>query len=142
MELLLRKPKSGQSNIALHLMINQLSLNNLSEAIKNENTIENNIPAELKVGTDMHKLASIVGSLLSSLVTHNKKTALQISVKKYHDVILMHFKANTEITHPEFPKTLESIQILAASIGGSVDVTSFRNNVSTIALSFVNRKVA
>lgn len=142
MEQVVKHRPATQSKIALHLMINQLSLSSLPAAIKNENTLVNHVPAELLVNTDTQKLAAVVGSLLNTVVSHTRNTALVISVKSYSDVMILHIKGNTRFNHPEFTRSMTKIQHLADCIGGTVGVTSFRNNISTVALSFINNKIA
>jgi hypothetical protein len=131
-----------QSKIALHQMVNQLTIRSLPETIKNDNVIHNHVPAEIRVGTDAHKLAAVIDCLLRTVVNHTRNTALTVSIKSFSNVILLYVKGNTTFDHPELEKKLVAVHQLAESIGGTVGITSFRNNISTIALSFINSKAA
>jgi nitrate/nitrite-specific signal transduction histidine kinase len=133
---------STQSQVALHLMINQLSVSTLPTAIRRENVVVNDIPAALYVHTDAHKLAAVIGSLLNTVIGHSKNSYIRVSAKSYGDVTLVHIKDNGRLNSPAFAGSLIEIQQLAERIGGSVSVTSYRNDVTTVALSFVNLPAA
>ena len=125
-----------QSQVALHLMINQLSVSSLPSAMRRQSVVVNDIPSGLCVNTDAHKLAAVLGSLL------NTNSYIRISAKTYGNVALLHIKDNCRLNSPAFACSLVKIQELAERIGGSVGVTSYRNGITTIAFSFVNHPIA
>lgn len=131
--------KSTQSQVALHLMINQLSVSTLPTALRHRSIIVNDIPVGLKVNTDAHKLAAVLGSLLHTVIAHTNDSYIRFSAKQYHNVTLVHIKENSRLNSPAFASRLCEIQTMAEAIGGSVGVTSYRNEVTTIALSVVDR---
>lgn len=135
-------PKTSQGQVALHLMINQLSVSTLPSAIRHRNILINDIPSELYVNADQHKLAAVLGSLLHTVIGHSNDSYIRISAKKYGNVMLVHFKENNHLNGHAFTASLNHAQKLAESIGGNVTVTSYRNDITTIALSFVNLPVA
>jgi len=138
----MERKANTQSRIALHLMVNQLTIRSLPETMKNDNIIHNHVPADIRVGTDAHKLAAVIDCLLKTVVNYTKKTALTVSIKSYSNVILLYVKGNTPFDHPDLEKKLAGVHEMAESIGGTVGITSHRNNISTIALSFINSKAA
>jgi hypothetical protein len=133
---------STQSQVALHLMINQLSVSTLPTAIRRENVVVNDIPAAMYVHTDAHKLAAVIGGLLNTVIGHSSNSYIRVSAKSYGHVMLVHIKDNGRLNSPGFAGSLADIQKLAERIGGSVSVTSYRNDVTTVALSFVNLPAA
>ena len=142
MKTALHNAPAKQSNIALHLMINQLSVSTLPDTIKNENTIINQVPTDLQVHTDAQKLAGVIGSLMSTMISNTKNTVLTISVKEYSNVILLHISGNTDFNQKKITRELTRVQHLAECIGGTVGLTSYHNNNATVALSFINSKAA
>ena len=53
-----------QSGVALHLMVNQISVSTLATATRKRNLLVNEIPTGLAVNTDTQKLAAVLGSLI------------------------------------------------------------------------------
>ncbi len=133
---------ASQSKVALHLMINQLSVSTMPAAARNQSTIVNEIPAELYVNTDQHKLAAVIGSLLNAMISHTGNAAIHVSAKAYGNVMLLHLKGQSKLNNPVFAGTLSEVQQLAQNVGGTVGVTSCRNNITTVALSFTNTLLA
>ena len=134
--------KTPQSRTNLHCMINQLTVSTMPSATRHRSTLVNEIPVELQVNTDQHKLAAVLGSLLDTVIGHTNDSCIRISAKKYGDVMLVHIKENTHLNGHAFSSRLEQSQKLAEKIRGNVTVTSFRNDITTIALSFINLPVA
>jgi hypothetical protein len=132
---------STQSQVALHLMINQLSVSTLPTAMRRQSIIVNDIPQSMYVNTDAHKLAAVLGTLLNTVITHTSNTYIHISAKNYGDVMLLHIKENSRLNSPSFAGKLAEIQEMAEHIGGNVSVTSYRNEITTVAFSFVNTPV-
>jgi hypothetical protein len=131
-----------QSQVALHLMVNQLSVSAMPSAIRRENVVVNDIPAALYVHADAHKLAAVIGSLLNTVIGHSNNSYIRVTAKTYGDVTLVHIKDNGRLNSPAFAGSLVAIQDLAERIGGSVSVTSYRNDVTTVALTFMNLPIA
>jgi hypothetical protein len=129
---------STQSQVALHQMVNQLSISSMPTATRNQSFIINDIRAELFVGADQQKLAAVIGSLLNAMVSHTRNCAIHISAKPFSNVMLLHLKGQAKISSPAFIGSLNKIQQLAEYIGGTVGITSYRNQVTTVALSFVH----
>jgi glucose-6-phosphate-specific signal transduction histidine kinase len=134
--------KSTQSQVALHLMINQLSVSAIPTATRNQSMIVNDIPAELQINADQHTLAAVIGRLLNVIVSHTQNCAIHVSAKPYTNVMLLHLKGQTKMNSPAFALSLNEIQELASHIGGTIGITSYRNEVTTIAFSFIHAGVA
>jgi hypothetical protein len=132
-------PRTTQSQVALHLMINQISVGTMPTAMRKRSILVNDIPLGLKVNADAHKLAAVIGTLLHTVICHTNDSYIRISAKRFHNVTLLHIKENSRLNSPAFASRLCEIQTMAEAIGGSVGVTSYRNEVTTIALSMVDR---
>ena len=141
-EVMKGKKISTLSQIGLHLLVNQLSISTLPEATRKKSCVINEIPGELMIHTDSSKLAAVLGQLIITMISHSHEASIRISAKKYGNVVLLHLKENCRLNSPAFATSLVAIQHLADRIGGNVSVTSYRNEVTTVALSFINRPVA
>lgn len=131
-----------QSRIALHLMINQLSVSTMPAAARNQSSIVNEIPAEFYVNTDQHKLAAVIGRLLNAMLIHTRNAAIHVSAKTYGNIMLLHLKGQSKLNNPAFTGSLNEVNLMAQNVGGTVAVTSHRNNITTVALSFTNALLA
>jgi hypothetical protein len=138
---LTHKESQTQSQVALHLMVNQLTQKKRATT-SSDNVIHNDIPAEMFVDADQHKLAAVLGMLLNTIHIHNKNSTIRITAKKYHNVILLHMKSDSKFNSPVFAGVLTDVEQIARNIGGTVGVTSYRNNITTVVLSFINAKLA
>lgn len=133
---------SVQSQVALHLMINQLSVSTMSSATRRRSFIMNDIPSGMYVTTDAQKLAAVLGTLLHSIISQTSDSCIRVSAKTYGDVMLVHIKDQHNLNGRNFSICLARAQRMAETIGGTVTVNNFRNDATTIALSFVNKKAA
>lgn len=127
------------NHVRLHLLVNQLSISTMPEAIRKKSHVINEIPGELMIHTDASRLAAVLGQLLITMISHSHDSSIRISAKKYGKVILLHLKENSRLNSPAFATSLVEIQHLADRIGGNVSVTSYRNEVTTVALSFIDQ---
>ena len=114
----------------------------MADASRHQNMIVNKIPAELYVNADMHKLAAVIGSLMNTMINYTHNSPIHISVKNYGNVMLLHLRSNTRLNNPAFANCLVKVQQLAENIGGTVGMTSSRNEITTVALSFIRDKLA
>ena len=83
-------------------------------------------------------IAMLIGKLMDSMEANNSNSRIQLSSKSYSNITLVHFRTNSELNHPAFIKSLASLQPLANQLGATVELTSYRNNISTVALSFIS----
>jgi len=134
--LALNKETATQSFLALHLMVSELSKSIPSRI--HEKTIVNDIPAGLRVSADQHQLAAVIGSLLDTVIGHTRSKQIRISAKSYGNVTLLHIKDKSQLNSPDFANSLVDVQELAEKLNGNVSVTSYRNEVTTVAFSFMN----
>ena len=83
-------------------------------------------------------IAMLIGKLMDSMEANNSNSRIQLSSKSYSNITLVHFRTNSELNHPAFIKSLASLQPLANQLGATVELTSYRNNISPVALSFIS----
>lgn len=124
--------------VALHIMVSRISATSLPTATRKNSFIINDVPADLQAMTDEHMLATIVGSLLNTVITHTENCCIRISAKLYGRVVLLQLKESHSGNGSAFAANLRQVQQLAEKIGGSVSVSNERHETTTIVFSFVN----
>lgn len=127
-----------QSQVALHLMINQLAVSTMPSAARRRSFIMNDIPSEVYVRANAQKLAAVLGSLLNTVINQSSDSCIRVSAKPYGDVMLVHIKDLHNLNGRTFSVCLGQAQKMAATIGGTVTVNEYRKEMTTIALSFMN----
>jgi hypothetical protein len=131
---------SGNTFLNLYAMVSQLSTTSLP--LDHERTIVNDIPGSLKISANQHKVALVISRLLAKVADHAAGSDINVSAKTYGNVTLLHFKNKSRLNSPEFANSLVNIQELAEELNGNVCVTSYRNDITTVAFSFMNIKEA
>jgi|SRR3982751_4142380 hypothetical protein len=135
-------PEPIQDFITLSELANNLSAGFLSLARTNKSVIINDIPEDLFIDTDIELVASIFAGLLAAVVKNAKESYIRLSAKVYGNVILLHIKDHNNFNYSPVENKVRQLLPLAEKIGGSVCVTSQRNNVATFAFSFPNLPMA
>jgi hypothetical protein len=137
-----RRKNVTQSGVALHLMVNQISVSTLATATRKRNLLVNEIPTGLAVNTDTQKLAAVLGSLIQSVMGQATDACIRISAKEFSNLTLVHIQDNRRLEGHRFNTHLGEAQEMARTIGGTVFVNNCRDGSTTIALSILNQKIA
>lgn len=125
-------------DFSLHLMINRLIINTMPLASRQQCIISNEIQPGFFVEADEKKLLTVTGNLLNAVIAHSTNCSLAISAKQIGHVILLHVKVNSRLYSRPFAEKLAGVQEMALKAGASVSVTSFRNNLTTLAIGFMS----
>jgi len=131
-----------QDFMTLSELANSLVSGFLPLARANKSVIVSDIPEDLFIDTDTDLVASIFAGLLAAVVKNAKESYIRLSVKVYGNVLLLHIKDHNNFNYCPVENKLKQLLPLAEKIGGSVGVTSQRNNVTTFAFSFPNLPLA
>ncbi|HYC40468.1 MAG TPA: hypothetical protein VEB63_08260 [Chitinophagaceae bacterium] len=123
----------SQGAIPLRSMVNRVS-----EHLAAKGRIVNQIPSRIPVGCDREKFSAVLFHLFCTLVQNLRETEFRVSAKTYSSVTLLHIKGSAEICENWFRERMQPVVQLAESLGGTIELTSFHNRISTIAFSFVN----
>lgn len=91
-----------------------------------------------KRGATQSDIASLIDKLWDTMLENNSNSNIKLSVKSYGNITLLHFKTKSELNNPAFIASLQDLQPLANKAGATVELTSYRNNISTVALSYIN----
>ena len=131
-----------QSGVALHLMVNRISLSTMPTATRKRNLLVNEVPIELAVNTDSQKLAAVLGTLIQSVLGQTTDACIRVSAKEFSNVTLVHIHDNRRLEGHRFSTYLGEAQEMARKIGGTVFVNNCRDGSTTIALSILNQEMA
>jgi hypothetical protein len=130
-----REPKS----VSLFDLIDNTIRSSLPFALRSHNLILNEISSGFSVHCDKQTLSEIIRQVLNAIMEFSKSSYIRISAKRYHEIVLIHFKDFNILNKTQVPYKLQPIQQLASSIEGYVGVTSYRQYETTIALSFADK---
>lgn len=83
-------------------------------------------------------IAVLISKVVDSMEANNSNSSIRLSSKTYSNITLLHFKTNSPLNHPAFISSLENLQPMANLLGATVELTSYRNNISTVALSYIS----
>lgn len=131
-----------QSDVALCLMVNQLSISTLPSAIRRSSIIINDVPAEFTIKADQHKLAAVLGGLLQTVISHTKNSSIRIYARLYESALQLRVKGNNRMNGPAFTSKLGKVQQMAQKIGGNVCVINGPDATTMVALSFIDEPMA
>lgn len=130
-----------ERQLSLHLMINRLIMGTMPRASQQQCFIINEIQPGFCVEADEEKLVAVTGGLLHAVLEHCKNCHIAISAKQIGHVILVHVKVDNRLYSRSFANKLLALQEIALKAGSSVSVTSFRNNITTLAIGFMNHNI-
>ncbi len=127
-----------ERELSLHLMVNRLIISTIPLASRQQCVIVNEIKPGFIVEADEKKLLMITGGLLNAVLEHCTNCSITISAKQVGHVILLHVKVNSRLYSRSFAGKLSAIQEMALKACASVSVTSYRNNITTLAIGIMN----
>jgi hypothetical protein len=119
-------------------LVSLLTTSVLPTAVRKKSFIVNEVPGELHIVTDENMLASILSSLLHTVVNHTENSCIRIAASGHGNIILVHMKESGNFNNYSVANDLQQIQSLAKKIGGCISISDRRENTTTIAFSFPN----
>jgi K+-sensing histidine kinase KdpD len=122
----------------LHEVVDRLVKTLQAKTTGNQSFFVNEIPGHLQLGRDPQVIASVLGRLLSAVVSYAKDSSIQLSAKMYGNVILVRVKSSCGFNNNGIEKQLQTLLPLAERMRGAIGFTSQRNNITTICLGFSN----
>jgi glucose-6-phosphate-specific signal transduction histidine kinase len=133
-------PLSGKTftSSSLHHLIKEVTESLAPDTTHSRSAIINDVPEDLVVSTNKELLASVLSNLMNMVITHTENSRIRITSKLFGNVVLLHVKDDGCLNYDSISQRLTRIQSLAERLGGVVGFTSYRNKLTTIALSFTN----
>jgi len=133
---------STRKQVALSLMINQLSVSTLPAAIRRQAVIINEIPAGLSVRTDRQELATVIAGVLQTMIQNSRNHSIRISANVFTNLVQLYVKGGRSSRSSIFQNRLAELQKLAQRIGANLHVACDNMTETTIALSLSNQTIA
>jgi hypothetical protein len=127
-----------QRSISLYDLIDNTIRSSLPFALQNHNLILNEISSGFMVHCEKQSLTEIIREVLNAIMELSKSSYIRISAKRYHEIVLVHFKDFNILNKNQPAYKLQPVQQLASEIEGYVGITSYRQYETTIALSFAD----
>lgn len=126
---------------SLHDLVGKLSHSLAPAAMRNRSFIVNDVPYSICADVNEDLLASVLGKLINVVIMNTENSCIRITAKSFGNVVLIHVTDDGCLNYLSMSQNLTKIQSLAERLGGFVGFTSYRNKLTTIALSFLNRQV-
>ena len=128
-----------QHTVSLYDLIDNTVRSSLPFALRNHNLILNEISSGFMVHCEKQTLSNVVREILNAIMEFSKSSYIRISAKRYHEIVLVHFKDFNILNKTQAPYNLQPVQKMAVEIDGYVGITSYRQYETTIALSFTDK---
>ena len=122
----------SQLNDVLDRLINTL----LPKATRNKSFFVNDIPDHLQLKKESSVLTSVLGSLLSTVVSNAWESCIWLSAKLYGNVIMVHVKNSGIIGTRAIEAQLHVLQAIAQKNKGTIGFTSHQANITSLTFSF------
>ena len=124
--------------LPLHVIVDRISISSISSATQRHSFIVNDVPADMQVTTDENMLATVLGSLLNTIITHSKNCCIRVSAKLFGKVALIQLKETHSFNDESFNGNIRQLQNLAEKIGGTISICRDRSKETTVVFSFAN----
>lgn len=127
------KPKqAGRLNDVADQLVKTL----LPVAFKNRNFFVNDIPDHFHLVGNSELIASVLGSLLSTVVSYTQNSSIWLSAKRYGNIILIHIKNSNGFQSPSMEHQLRQMQLLAEKTRGTVGFTRTGTSITSLTYGF------
>jgi hypothetical protein len=122
----------------LHEVVDRLVKTLQTKTTGNQSFFVNEIPGHLQLGRDPKVVASLLGGLLSTVISYAKDSCIRLSAKLYGNIILVRVKSSGDLSINGIDGYLQTLLPLAERRRGATGFTSQRNNITTICFGFSN----
>lgn len=133
-------PINGSSEPAtktLDQLISLLANSALPTAVQKKSFIVNDVPEKLAITADENMLASVLGSLLHTVVNHADNSCIRIGANVNGNNVLVNVKDSSN-NYYSLADDLRQVQQLAQKMSGYVSVSERHEKSVTITFSFPN----
>lgn len=132
--------KTSAHAASLRSLINHLLRHSLWETMRrSDSSIMNEIPAELCLVTDKHKVEPVIQELLATVVSNARKGRIHIRAERFRDIITLEIQDESNYNGYALDYSIMSIEPLARTIGGNISIKGRQELEATIFLSFPDR---
>ena len=122
---------------SLDELVSLLASSALPAAVRKKSFIVNDVPEKLNIATDENMLASVLSSLLNTVVSHADNSCIRIGADIEGNNVLVNVKESSNKYH-SVDADLQQLQNLAQKMNGYVTVSDRLEKNVTIAFRFPN----
>lgn len=128
---------NNPAKAVLQNLINRIIKNLLPVAVRNNSLIVNDISPELNIIGDENAVEPVIYGLLRSVIYNAKESCIRISAKEmYGKTVVVSVKDSNSFNTYAVACSLQNLIPLAQKIGGALDISCYRQKVTTIAFRF------
>jgi hypothetical protein len=121
----------------LQSMVERLVKTLLPVATRNNSFIVNDVSPKLCVGMDENAVMPVISGLLQSVINNARESCIRITAKEvYGKMVVVSVKDNNSYNTYGVACSLQDVVPLAQRIGGQLDISSEKQNVTTVAFKF------
>jgi len=119
-------------------VVDNIVITLLPKATLNKSFFVNDIPERFRLGRNSEAIASVIGSLLSAVVSYAKDSCIWLSAQLHGNVILVHVKSSNGFNSPGIEQQIRRLHLIAGGNRGTVGLTAFQNHVTSLTYGFTN----
>ena len=131
----MENPKPTQVN-KLNDVVDRLINTLLPKASINRSFFVNDIPDHLPLKKESPVITSVLGGLLSTIVSNAKDSCIWLSAKLYGNVVLVHVKNAHGFNPHAIQGQLQQLQTLAEKNRGTIGFTRHQSTITSLTFGF------
>ncbi len=122
----------------LKQLTSRITADFLPVAVKQNNFFVNDIPANLPIEYNHEWISSIINGLVSTIVHHARNTCIRFSAKRFGYVMVLEIQESGSANGYAMACSLQEVQSQAQQIGGCLNISIPKPELTTVAFSFPN----
>jgi hypothetical protein len=126
------------SKLNLHELTSLLLQSFLPAAARNHNLLVNDVPDGICIDSDRELAASVIGGLLSDMVTHVENSCIRLSAKSFDGIILLTVTDGNGHNNCGIIEGVQEAQPFTEKPGMIVSIANQSEKTATISFSFSN----
>lgn len=119
-------------NDVVDSLINSL----MPKAFINKSYFINDIPDHFQLEKMSPVVTSVLGGLLSTVISNVKDSCIRLSAKLYGNVVLVHVKDSNGFSSHAIQGQLQQLQTLAERNRGTIGFTTHQHSITSLTFGF------
>ncbi|MDP4263254.1 MAG: hypothetical protein Q8941_12070 [Bacteroidota bacterium] len=125
------------TRVSLHQLVDRLINVSVNAAIRNRNSVVNNVSEKFQVSSNEDGIASVISGMLKAVIVNTTESVVYISARQWYDkMIELNVKDDNCYNTYGVALNLQELVPLAETIGGHLDITNKRQKITTISFRF------
>ncbi len=123
--------------ITLQHLVSKLDYHFRPVMLDRQTKVINEVPQKLVARTNEKQLASILNSVMSSLVNGAYKDKIYVSAREFSNLVLIQVRSDHAINKESLWQYLQPANQLAKDLGGCISISDLRG--TTVGITFLNK---